>query len=119
MSEVVEANRTISGELDLSFVKNHINETEYWGWEKDSRFGEALAAMKPRMIDVPQLGETATECVQQRGRPLSSFATDATNSRVLRGYVADWTARVRDEFDRVGIAKAMQCLIDRHMWRED
>ena len=71
LSEVVEANRTISGKLDLFFVRNHINATEYYGWEKDPRFGEALVAMQPRMIDIPQLDEIAAESVQQRGQPFS------------------------------------------------
>ena len=110
LSEVVEANRTISGKLELFFVKNHINATEYYWWEKDPRFGEALVAMQPRTIDVPQLDEIAAELVQQRGQPFSSFMTDAANSRILRGYVADWMARVRAEFDRVGIGKAVQGL---------
>ena len=110
LSEVVEANRTISGKLELFFVKNHINATEYYGWEKDSRFGDALAAMKPRMIDVPQLDEIAAESVQQRGQPFSSFMTDAANSRILRGYVADWMSRIRAELDRVGVGKVVQCL---------
>ena len=108
LSEVVEANRTISGKLDLFFVKNHINATEYFGWEKDPRFGDALVAMKPRMIDVPQLDEIAAETVQQRGETFSDFITNATNSRILRGYVADWIGRVRAEFDRVGIHKEVQ-----------
>jgi hypothetical protein len=110
LSEVVEANRTISGKLDLFFVRNHINATEYYGWEKDARFDEALAAMKPRMIDGPQLDEIAAESVQQRGQPFSSFVTDSANSRILRGYVSDWMTRVRAEFDRVGIAKTAQSL---------
>lgn len=110
LSEVVEANRTIAGKLDLFFVRNHINATEYYGWEKDPRFGEALAAMQPRMIDVPQLDEIAAESVQQRGQPFSTFVTDATNSRILRGYVSDWMRRVRAEFDRVGFTKAAQSL---------
>ena len=108
LSEVVEANRTISGKLDLFFVRNHINATEYYGWEKDVRFGDALAAMQPRMIDVPQLDEIAAESVQQRGQPFSSFMTDAANSRILRGYVADWMARVGAEFIRVGITETAQ-----------
>ena len=108
LSEVVEANRTISGKLDLFFVKNYINATEYFGWEKDPRFGDALVAMKPRMIDVPQLDEIAAETVQQRGETFSDFITNATNSRILRGYVADWIGRVRAEFDRVGIHKEVQ-----------
>jgi hypothetical protein len=111
LSEVVEANRTISGKLELFFVKNHINATEYYGWEKDSRFGEALAAMKPRMIDVPQLDEIAAESVQQRGQPFSSFTTGAANSRILRGYVADWMPRIRAELDRVGVGKSIQCMV--------
>jgi hypothetical protein len=110
LSEVVEANRTISGKLELFFVKNHINATEYYGWEKDARFGEALAAMKPRMIDVPQLDEIAAESVQQRGQPFSSFVTDAANSRILRGYVTDWMQRVVAELERVGIGQAMRSL---------
>ena len=114
LSEVVEANRTISGKLELFFVKNHINATEYYGWDKDSRFGDALAAMKPRMIDVPQLDEIAAESVQQRGQPFSSFMTDAANSRILRGYVADWMSRIRAELDRVGVGKAVQCLPAAH-----
>lgn len=113
LSEVVEANRTISGKLDLFFVKNHINATEYYGWEKDARFGEALLAMKPRMIDVPQLDEIAAETVQQRGQPFSDFVTDAVNSRILRGYVADWMTHVRAELDRVGIGKEVQFLADK------
>lgn len=110
LSEVVEANRTISGKLDLFFVKNHVNATEYYGWEKDPRFGEALAAMQPRTIDVPQLDEIAAESVQQRGQRFSRFATDAANSRILRGHVGDWLSRVRTEFDRVGVGKTVQCL---------
>ena len=110
LSEVVEANRAIRGKLELFFVKNHINATEYYGWENDPRFADALAAMKPRMIDVPQLDEVAAESVQQRGQPFSNFITDATNSRILRGYVADWLGRVRAELDRVGISKTAQCL---------
>ena len=66
--------------------------------------------MQPRMIEVPQLNEFAAESVQQRGQPFSSFATDAANSRILRGYVADWTSRVPTELDRVGVGKAIQCL---------
>jgi hypothetical protein len=110
LSEVVEANRTISGKLELFSVKNHINATEYYGWEKDSRFGEALVAMKPRMIDVPQLDEIAAESVQQRGQPFSSFMADTANSRILRGYVADWMSRIRAELDRVGVGRTAQCL---------
>ena len=61
LSEVVEANRTISGKLDLFFVRNHINATEYYGWEKDPRFGDALAAMQP-MIDVRSLTRSPPNC---------------------------------------------------------
>lgn len=110
LSEVVEANRTISGKLELFFVKNHINATEYYGWEKDPRFGEALVAMKPRMIDVPQLDEIAAKSVQRRGQPFSSFITDAANSRILRGYVSDWMARIHAELNCVGVWKATQRL---------
>jgi hypothetical protein len=70
--------------------------------------------MKLRMIDVPQLDEIATESVQQRGQPFGSFMTDSANSRILRGYVADWMSRIRAELDRVGVGKAVQCLPAAH-----
>lgn len=107
LSEVVEANRTISGKLELFFVRNHISGADFYGWESDPRFGVALAAMKPRMLDVPQLDAVAAESVQQRGQPLSTFMAETTNSRILRGYVADWMARVGAELERVGVGRAV------------
>jgi hypothetical protein len=79
LNEAVEANRTIRGKVELFFVKNHINGTEYFAWEADERFADAFSAMEARMIKVPQLDAMAAESVQRRGQPFSNFVTDTGN----------------------------------------
>lgn len=79
------------------------------GAGRKTQFGEALA-VKPRMIDVPQVDKIAAETVQQRRQPFSDFVTDPANSRILRDYVGDWMTHVRAEFDRVGIGLAAEGL---------
>lgn len=105
LAEVVDAYRAIGPGLRVFFARNHVNATEYFGWEKDTRFATALESMKSTMFDVPQLDARATEACQLAGVPFQTFVSDARNNRILRGLVQHWLDNVFASFDSVGLGE--------------
>lgn len=108
LSEVVSAYRTLQERVDLYFVKNHISQKDFFGWEKDPRFASALEAMTIRTIDVPHMDSMAAEKVQQLGDQFINFSINPSNSRMLRGYVADWFKQVSASFNAAGLRKVLE-----------
>lgn len=73
----------------------------------------ADAAFAPQVpgevtIEVPNLEEEAYAAVDKADASFSSFAADAAQSRVLRGYVRAWIADVFAAFDRAGIGSMVK-----------
>ena len=88
-------------------VKNFTSDGTYFEWEPDtyaSYFDQVKSATD---VTIPKLNELAYEQVDLAGIPLSEFIEDKSNSFVLRGYVRSWVQHVADEFDDVGILKAL------------
>lgn len=108
LSEIHEVAQRIQGAKHF-FVRNHINETEYLGWQEDDRFKDVFAAMAPLTINVPHLPAVACEAVQRVGGLFTSFVSDVANqSRVLRGYVQTWVEKMIAEFDQVKLGDQLK-----------
>lgn len=65
-------------------VKNHINNTDYFGWDVD------LSAA----IDIPKLDELAMEHVDKASVPFQAYEANLDNSFVIRGKVRKWLGQV-------------------------
>jgi hypothetical protein len=103
IDEVAAASRSLGGAKHF-LVKNHINETKFFDWDK----GPARALfekMTDVTIEVPQLAPIACETLEKRGGPFLSFIDDKQESRILTGRVRTWLHKVWSEFDRVNILK--------------
>jgi hypothetical protein len=103
LNEVAAAAATIGGGVKHFLVKNHVNETEFFEWDGDSRFTAHFKAMDPMTIDVPHLDSRACEEVQNLGVSFDAFANDQSRSRILRGRVRTWLDTVWSQFGKVGL----------------
>lgn len=92
-------------------VKNHINDTNFFEWDKETydRYFKR-AKRTAREINVPKLNEMAYEQVEIAGVPFSTFGKNknaknqnADYSLVLRGYVRTWQNSVNSQFEDVGL----------------
>jgi hypothetical protein len=102
IDEIAAASKAIGGGAKHLLVKNHINATQFFDWDK----GPARALfekMADVTINVPQLAEIACETLQKRGGSFSAFVEDKQESRILTGRVRTWLDRVWMEFGRVNV----------------
>jgi hypothetical protein len=111
LGEVVDAGRTIGGGVRHFLVKNHINETEYFEWDKDSAFAESCKQMEPVTIAVPHLDTHSCEVVQKAGVSFRAFAADPAQKRWLRGTVRNWLDQVWRDFDKVGLGALIDAAV--------
>lgn len=92
-------------------VKNFINDTNFFEWDKDTYDRYFKKAKKTATeVSVPKLNEMAYEQVDISGVPFSTFGRNknaknqnADYSLVLRGYVRTWQKSVNDQYDQAGL----------------
>lgn len=92
-------------------VKNFINDTSFFEWDKETTDRYFKPAKKNAVdITVPKLNEMAYEQVELSGVPFSTFGRNkdrknhnADYSLVLRGYVRTWQKNVNDQYERAGL----------------
>lgn len=99
IGEIATAANRVGGGAHHFLVKNYINATQFFDWDKDEAQG-VWTRMADMTVVVPQLPEIACEIVQKRGGSFVDFTTSA-QSRILRGRVRTWLDTVWAEFDRV------------------
>jgi hypothetical protein len=104
LDEIGEAVTMLGASAKHFIVKNHINETEFFEWDKDSTYAASLRALAEVTIDVPHLDTTSNEAVQQAKTSFIGFVGGPA-SRTLRGRVAKWLDRTISGFDKVGIGR--------------
>jgi hypothetical protein len=107
LDEIGDALALLGTSAKHLIVKNHINETEFFEWDKDSQYAQSLRALADVTIEVPHLDTTSNEAVQQAKTSFIGFA-GGTASRTLRGRVAKWLDRTWIGFDKVGLGKMIE-----------
>lgn len=104
LDEIAEATHLLGTSAKHFIVKNHINETNFFEWDKDSSYARSLRALADITISVSHLDSVSNEAVQQSKSPYVDFVASQA-SRTLRGRVAKWLERTCAEFDRVGLGR--------------
>jgi hypothetical protein len=105
IAEIAEAAKRVSGgEAHHFLVKNHINDTKFFDWDREESQA-SWQKMGNVTIRVPRLPEIAAETLQKLGGSFAAFAQRTEQSRVLRGHVRTWLDKVWADFDRVGLDK--------------
>jgi hypothetical protein len=108
LNEIADATRLLGASASHFIVKNHINETNFFEWDKAGQYASSLRALESVTINVPHLDTVANESVQEAMVSFSSFAGDARKSRTLRGKVNKWLNATFDAFDRVGLGRIIE-----------
>jgi hypothetical protein len=90
-------------------VKNHINGTDFFAWDKGT-YESAFRDARSGVMDIPQLNELACEHIENNGVTYNAFINNeqvsgapASYSMVLRGYTRTWLKDVFAEFDKVAL----------------
>lgn len=104
MNEIAAAVRVLGTTARHFVVKNHITETNFFEWDKDSGYAKSLAALSNVTIDVPHLVARAADEVQLKKCSFLTYVNNSKNSRILRGQVKAWLKETWAQFDRVGLA---------------
>jgi hypothetical protein len=89
-----------TGALHL-LVKNYVNEAGFKEWEADPRFKAALSSSPT--LTVPHLQARACTEVQRLGMSFSAYTADASQSRMLVGYVRAWLRDTYAAFTSAGL----------------
>jgi hypothetical protein len=112
--EIAEIAGIIGGGARHFLVRNHINEGDFSDWERDIRIVKQLRSMEGVTISVPHLTFDACDVLQKRGLGFDTFARDATQSRMLRGFVRSWLDLIWLDLDRVKLGELVaQAISDR------
>ncbi len=107
LDEIGDAIRMLGTSAKHFVVKNHINETNFFEWDQDSKYVASLRALEHVTIKIPHLTTIANEAVQQAQMPFVEFAS-GKGSRTLRGHVVNYLTSAFAEFDRVGLGQMIQ-----------
>ena len=107
LDEIGDAVKMLGTSAKHFVVKNHINETNFFEWDQDSKYVTSLRALEHVTINIPHLVTIATEAVQQAQEPFVGFVA-GQGSRTLRGHVMSYIATAFAEFDRVGLGAMIQ-----------
>lgn len=107
LDEISDAVRMLGTSAKHFVVKNHINETNFFEWDQDSKYATSLRALENITISIPHLTTIANEAVQQAQEPFVQFA-GSKSSRTLRGHVVSYLDAAFAEFDRVGLGSMIQ-----------
>jgi hypothetical protein len=89
-----------TGALHL-LVKNYVNESGFKEWEADQRFKPALSGSPT--LTIPHLQARACTEVQRLGMSFSAYTADASQSRMLVGYVRAWLRETYAAFTEAGL----------------
>jgi len=95
--EIQAAAKVLEGAKHF-LVTNHINDTEYWGWDTPEAKA-TLALASGGIINIPKLDEMSMEAVGAKLQSFTDFGKDIGNSFVLRGKVRHWLGLVFKAFN--------------------
>ena len=107
LDEIGEAIALLGTSAKHFIVKNHINESNFFEWDKDSAYASSLRALTDVTIEVPHLDTVSNEAVQGAKASFLAFA-GGTASRTLRGRVAKWLDKTWSGFDKVGLGRMIE-----------
>ena len=107
LDEIGDATALLGTSAKHFIVKNHVNETEFFEWDRDSSYAASLRALADITIEVPHLDTVSTEAVQIAKTSFLAFA-GGTASRTLRGRVAKWLDKTWSGFDKVGLGRMIE-----------
>jgi len=103
------------GDAKYFMVKNFINNTHFFEWEKETYAAYFKRIPDAVEITIPKLPEMAAEQVDLASVPFAAFIANknqsgdaASYSFVLRGYVRHWLGNVWAEYDRVGLTEIVE-----------
>jgi hypothetical protein len=97
LREIETAGAVLSEGGEHILVKNYATDGQFFEWDKptyDSFFKSGQS-----VLDIPHLDGMACDAVDQKATSFSDFIADETNSRMLRGIVRHWLARVFAQFE--------------------
>ena len=77
-------------------VMNHINDTEYWGW--DSPSAQEVINKTSGVINIPKCDEMAMEACGAKKESLKAFDANPDNSFVLKGKLRAWKSKCFGQF---------------------
>ena len=113
LEEISEVSKYMRG-LDWVLVKNFINETNFFEWDKATRKRYFGGEENRSEISIPKLNEMAYEQVDLAGVTFRDFIENkqangqAGNfSFVLRGYVRKWCSEIDVEFERLKLVQGL------------
>lgn len=105
----IQATADIISGAQHFLVKNHINDTKFFEWDK-ATYEAAFKDSRSGVIEVPQLTELAVEHIEAAGVTFKDFISNETAtgqpasfSMVLRGYTRTWLKDVYGQFDSIGL----------------
>jgi hypothetical protein len=107
IAEITAAAEKISGVRHL-VVKNHVSpDSSYFDWDT-SETKDILAAMRPMMIELPNMLSRIKESIEtagpeKNGESFVDYLADSAQSKMLKGLLRTWLDKCWAEFDRVGI----------------
>jgi hypothetical protein len=104
LDEIADAVALLGTSAKHFIVKNHINESNFFEWDKDSSYAKSLRALADVTIEVPHLDTVSNEAVQEAKTTFIGFAGSGA-SRTLRGRVAKWLDKTWSGFDKVGLGR--------------
>ena len=107
LDEIGDAIKMLGASAKHFIVKNHINETNFFEWDQESKYVTSLRALEHVTINIPHLASVANEAVQAAQEPFIGFA-GGKGSRTLRGHVINYLSESFAEFDRVGLGQMIQ-----------
>lgn len=102
LDEIKDAIAMLGSSAKHFIVKNHINETNFFEWDKDSSHAASLRALAKVTIEIPHLDTVPNEAVQAAQQPFIGFI-GGNYSRTQRGHVLQWLEKTWRGFDKVGI----------------
>jgi hypothetical protein len=112
--EIAEIAGIIGGGARHFLVRNHINEGDFSDWDEDMRFAKQLRSMDGATVSIPHLTFEACDALQKLGMGFDTFARDANQSRMLRGFLRTWLDAIWRDFDRVKLGDLVaQAISDR------
>jgi len=106
MREIAEIAALVGTSVKHLIVKNRVSDdSDFADWDSDPRYSAKLQSMEGMTINLPHLTADAADALQKLGGSFVRFSRDASQSRILRGYVRSWLEAIWRDFDRVGLGE--------------
>jgi hypothetical protein len=101
LSEIAAITERLGTGARHLLVKNFVNESGFEEWEADPRFKAALTGSPS--LTIPHLQARACTEIQRLGMSFSAYCVDASQSRILIGYVRAWLRETYAAFTEAGL----------------